>query len=184
MNWDKVKQVVGQIAPALAGTLGSPAAGVAVKVLCGVFGMDAAAATPDTLAAAVQGATPEQIAAIRAADDAHAEAMAKIAMDAVGQEVGAEQAEMADARGLADKEIARGNQVTIGLAAAVRPLWGLGALALFGASVVMSLPLDPEKADIIKTVVEFYFGARLIEKVTPHVAEMLQGVAGRWRGQK
>lgn len=75
MDWTKVKSAIGQIAPWIAGTLGSPVAGVAVKGLCEVLGLDSATANPDTVTAAIAGATPQQLQALRAADQKHQEFM-------------------------------------------------------------------------------------------------------------
>ena len=103
MDWTKVKSAIGQIAPWLAGTLGSPVAGVAVKGLCDALGLDGAAANPDAMTAAIAGATPEQLQAIHAADLKHAEFMqqlgyqyaSQIALATVNDRDGARKREMA-----------------------------------------------------------------------------------------
>jgi hypothetical protein len=77
MNWDALKTAIGTIAPWLAGTLGSPFAGVAVQKLCDVFGLTAQA-SPEQLAQAVSAATPEQLQTLKAEDNRHAEFMAQI----------------------------------------------------------------------------------------------------------
>ena len=64
MDW---KSVVGTVAPWLATALGGPLAGSAVTAIGSVFGLGATAGTSD-IAAAITGATPEQLAALRAAD--------------------------------------------------------------------------------------------------------------------
>jgi len=78
MNWEKVKNSVVQIAPWVAGTLGSPVAGVAVKALCDVFGLSSDTATPDNVIAALSGASPEQLQALRDAETKHSEFMQQI----------------------------------------------------------------------------------------------------------
>lgn len=75
IDWAKVKTAIGTIAPWIAGTLGTPAAGVAVQALCTVFGLNASSATPDNLAAAIAGASPQQLADLRAAELKHIETM-------------------------------------------------------------------------------------------------------------
>jgi hypothetical protein len=84
MDWTKVKSAIATIAPWIAGTLGSPVAGVAVKALCDVFGLSAGA-SPDSLVAAVAGATPEQLQALRAAELQHEEFMQKLGYDHIEQ---------------------------------------------------------------------------------------------------
>lgn len=89
------------------------------------------------------------------------------------QQVEAEYADRASARGLAEKDIAGGNAVTSFLAATVRPAWGFGALALVSYSVLTGGAIASAYSDIIQTVLFFYFGGRTIEKITPHVTEAL-----------
>jgi hypothetical protein len=84
MDWTKVKSAVATIAPWLAGTLGSPVAGVAVKALCDVFGLSATASS-DSVIAAVAGASPEQLQALRAAELQHAELMQKLGYEHIEQ---------------------------------------------------------------------------------------------------
>lgn len=83
----------------------------------------------------------------------------------------AEFADRANARNLASQDIAKGNAFTSLLAATVRPAWGFGALVLVGYSVFNSLPIQSTYADIVQTVLFFYFGGRTIEKITPTIAE-------------
>jgi len=83
VNWSGVKGAIGTIAPWLAGTLGSPVAGMAVGALCQVLGLEPGKATPATLQAAIAGATPDQLLAIRQADLQHAEVMKKLGYDHV-----------------------------------------------------------------------------------------------------
>ena len=84
MNWDKVKAAIGTVAPMLAATLGSPVAGIAVKALVDVFGLSGTA-TPDDLVGALAGASPEQLVALKEAENKHVEFMAKIGYDHVEQ---------------------------------------------------------------------------------------------------
>lgn len=77
MEWSKVKSAIGTIAPWLAGTLGSPVAGVAVQSICQVFGLSGDA-SPQQVVQAVQNATPEQLLALKEADARHAETMQQL----------------------------------------------------------------------------------------------------------
>lgn len=83
MDWTKVKQAIGTIAPWIAGSFGTPAAGVAVGALCQVFGLNQATATPDNVSAAIAGANAEQIIALHDADAKHSEFMAKLGYDSL-----------------------------------------------------------------------------------------------------
>lgn len=78
MDWAKVKSSIGQIAPWLAGTLGSPVAGVAVKAICDIFGLSGVEATPDNVELRLAGATPAQLADLRSAEQKHEEFMMQI----------------------------------------------------------------------------------------------------------
>ena len=85
MDWSKVKAAVGQIAPWIAGTLGSPVAGVAVKALCDVFGLSGVEATPDNVALRLAGATPAQLTDLRLAEQKHEEFMLQIGYSHIEQ---------------------------------------------------------------------------------------------------
>lgn len=78
MDWKKVGSAIVKIAPWIAGSFGTPALGAAVGALCNVFNLDPASATPEILSAAIANATPDQIAALRLADQRHAETMANM----------------------------------------------------------------------------------------------------------
>lgn len=65
---DIAKGALGVVAPTLARAVGGPLAGQAVQAICGALGL-APDTPPDQLSAAMQNATPEQLAAIRKADN-------------------------------------------------------------------------------------------------------------------
>lgn len=80
--WTSALNVVKTLAPTLATALGGPLAGGAVMALESVFGITPAASSStegrqEALAAAISGATPEQLAAMRAKDQDYALAMAQ-----------------------------------------------------------------------------------------------------------
>lgn len=80
--WSSALNVVKTLAPTIATALGGPLAGGAVAALESVFGVTPKpdASTDDrqaSLAAAISGATPEQLAAMRKADQDYAVAMAQ-----------------------------------------------------------------------------------------------------------
>jgi hypothetical protein len=80
--WTSALNVIRTLAPTIATAIGGPLAGGAVTALESVFGITPQpnASTDDrttALAAAISGATPEQLAAIRAKDQDYALAMAQ-----------------------------------------------------------------------------------------------------------
>jgi hypothetical protein len=73
MNWSDVGGAVANLAPTVASCIGGPLAGTAVSALERVFGLtpgsnDTQAQRQDALAGAISGATPEQLANVRKAD--------------------------------------------------------------------------------------------------------------------
>ena len=65
MNFDKIKGVIGGLAPTLGAALGGPVGGAAATMLADVLGCDPA---PQKIERALQQATPDQIAEIRKAE--------------------------------------------------------------------------------------------------------------------
>ena len=74
------KATLATVAPGLATALGGPLAGMATKAILGALGM-ADGATASDLAAAVQGATPEQMLALKQADQQFAIQMRELDVD-------------------------------------------------------------------------------------------------------
>lgn len=104
MNWLKVKTALVQIAPWIAGTLGSPVAGVAVKSLIDVFGLSGDAATPENVVAALAGATPVQLQSLREVELKHSEFM---------QQIGYSHLEQLENATVNDRSSARSREVSI-----------------------------------------------------------------------
>lgn len=98
------------------------------------------------------------------------------------QEISNVYSDIANARLLAASDIAKGNAFTGALAAIVRPLWGIGAFCIIAQYAIAHTPIDPGLKEIIELVVEFYFGGRVVEKVTPHVAAGLSKLIGAKNG--
>ena len=65
MNFDKVKGLVGSLAPTLGAALGGPVGGAAASMLADVLGCDPA---PQKIERALAQATPEQLAEIKKAE--------------------------------------------------------------------------------------------------------------------
>ena len=74
------------------------------------------------------------------------------------------------ARHLAEEELKRGNAWTNALAAIHRPIWSLVTLAVFVWTMVSqqfnlpSIEFNDLHAQIMQTVIIFYFGGRSVEK--------------------
>jgi hypothetical protein len=82
MAWSDIANVLETLAPTIATAVGTPLLGGAVSALEGVFGLTPTSgasiqARQDAVATAVEGATPEQLAGIRKADQDYAARMAE-----------------------------------------------------------------------------------------------------------
>jgi len=104
MDWAKAKSAFGTIAPWLAGTFGSPVAGIGVKVLCDVFGLAGDSATPENFINALATATPEKLQELRAAEMKHAEVM---------QSLGYANIEKLEQTAAADRDSARQREASV-----------------------------------------------------------------------
>jgi hypothetical protein len=76
----EVLAVVGAVAPTIATALGGPLAGMGVRAICGALGL-APDTPPDKVAAAVAAATPDQMLALKQADNAFAAQMKQLDVD-------------------------------------------------------------------------------------------------------
>lgn len=84
--WDSIKSAIGSIAPWLATTLGGPLAGTAVSKLTEVLGLtNPQKQDADSILNAIQNATPDQILAIRKADQEHQQFMAQLQVNSLTQ---------------------------------------------------------------------------------------------------
>lgn len=162
MDWSKVKSAIGQIAPWLAGTFGTPAAGVAVKGLCSIFGLDSASATPDSVSAAIAGATPDQLLALKQADLKHQEFMAQLGYDSLNKLA---QATVDDRDSARKREAAVKDRTPAVLAA----LAVVGFVGLIGVVIYGFTPAEPMRDGFwmlagaaiatYKDVYGYYFGS-------------------------
>ena len=73
------KSLLGSVAPTIATALGGPLAGMAVKAIGDAIGV--AAPTEETVSVALQNATPDQLAAIKKADQDFAVKMEELGID-------------------------------------------------------------------------------------------------------
>jgi hypothetical protein len=73
MKWSDILPVLGKLAPTIAAAAGGPLAGTAVSAIEGVFGLNKGTADlttrQDDVAAAIAGATPDQLLALKKADN-------------------------------------------------------------------------------------------------------------------
>ena len=78
MNFEKIKGLVGTLAPTLGTALGGPVGGAAAGMLAEVLGCDP---TPQKIERALQQATPEQLAEIKKAEIAFETRMKELEVD-------------------------------------------------------------------------------------------------------
>lgn len=95
-------------------------------------------------------------------------------MKADWKQIEAEYADRNSARELGKADIAAGNALTGFLSATVRPLWGIGAFVLVAYSVVVGYAIATPIQAIIEAVLLYFFGGRVIEKVTPVISQALK----------
>lgn len=84
MEWNDVKTLVARLAPSIAAGLGGPLAGTAVAALEGALGVSTDGSTTDkqqALAAAISGATPDQLLALKKADQDYQAKMTELGFD-------------------------------------------------------------------------------------------------------
>jgi hypothetical protein len=157
MDWAKVRDALVQVAPMLAGTLGSPVAGVAVKVLCDVLSLPATA-TPAEVSAKLLSATPEQLVTLRRAEIDHVEFMAQIGYTSLEQLT----ADRADAR--KREEVVKDRTPAVLAALAVAGFFLLTIYAALGAAPDPGmhdtfLLLTGAAVALSKDVFGYYFGS-------------------------
>jgi hypothetical protein len=107
MDWKDILGVVNKLAPTIAAGLGGPLAGGAVAALQKVFGLTEGGTTDDAqsaLVAAISGATPDQLLAIKKADQDYAIRM---------QELGFKNIESLEALATTDRDSARKREVEV-----------------------------------------------------------------------
>lgn len=169
MSFD-LKAAIGTIAPTLATMLGGPLAGTAVAALEGVFGLAPGAGAEAVTAAAAAGMTPEQVAAVRAADQTHAERLKQMDIDVAKMNTDF-QAAMVTADNV-DRASAREREIKVGGWTVPSMAWLVlaGSLALTAAVVTGNVTKDPALATIVgtalgsmwaeaKQVLAYYFGS-------------------------
>jgi len=159
MNFD-LKSVIASIAPTLATMLGGPLAGVAVTALEGAFGLKPGAGTDGITQVLQTGAmTPDTIAAVRAADQKHAEIMAQQGIDV--QKLNAAHDEAVTKAFVDDRSSARSMQVAV--KSVIPAVFGsaiiMGTLCAAGAILTGHVAMgDTTTATMVGTVIGYLFG--------------------------
>ena len=152
MNFDKIKGLVGTLAPTLGTALGGPVGGAAAGMLAEVLGCDP---TPQKIERALQTATPEQLAEIKKAEIAFETRMKELEVDVFALET-------------ADAQDARKNFSKDWTARVI----GLIMVLFFCGYVGLITLLPPEQnsmeltnlvmgylGGLVSAVVSFYFGS-------------------------
>jgi len=150
MNFDKVKGIVGSLAPTLGAALGGPVGGAAASMLADVLGCDSA---PQKIERALAQATPEQLAEIKKAELQFETRMKELEVDVFALET----ADVQDAR-------RKSNWVTQAI--------GLIMVLFFCGYVCLITLLPPEQnsmeltnlvmgylGGLISAVISFHFGS-------------------------
>ena len=132
MNW---KKIVGAIAPSLATALGGPLAGVAVREIGGKL-LGNEQASEDQVAAAISGATPEQLAELKKIDADFEKRMAELGIELEKLDAG-------------DRSDARARQVAM----KDHTPNILGAIILLGFFTVMGVFIFHEVPDSAREIV-------------------------------
>lgn len=154
-----------------------PGSGIAVSLVETALGKAPGTLQPADVVQAV--ANPDSLLKLKDLEFRHSETLVKLAYDATTSLIKVQADEAANARNLAEVEIAHGNALSSFMSAIVRPSWGLVGLGVFVYSVAMKAPLDPMAHDVLDTVLKFYFGGKIVEAITPHVTEMVARFAGK-----
>jgi len=152
MKFDKIKGVIGSLAPTLGAALGGPVGGAAAGMIAEVLGCDP---TPQRIERALQHATPEQLAEIKKAELSFEARMKELEVDVFALEV-------------QDVQDARRNFARDWTARVI----GLVMVLFFCGYVGLITLLPPEQnsmeltnlvmgylGGLVSAVISFYFGA-------------------------
>lgn len=154
--WDKAKDILGIVAPTVATALGGPLAGLAVKAVSGaLLGRDDG--TPEEVAAAIEGATPEQMLALKKAD-------ADLKVQLKTLDVDLERIASQDRDSARKREISTGDWTPKLLACAIVGAWG------FIQYLLMTTVIDASMRELVArvlgtldaalmSVLYYYFGS-------------------------
>lgn len=160
MSFD-LRSVISSVAPTLATMLGGPLAGTAVTALEGAFGLGAGAGV-DGITQVVQsgGMTPEIIAAVRTADQKHAEIIAQQGIDL--QKLNFAHEEATAEQAVQDRESARLREMSIrdNTPKVLTYLYTVALFAVIGVEFwigIQQIKIDP----LVKSTLDTLFGVLL-----------------------
>ena len=154
--WKDAKAALATVAPLLGTAIGGPLGGTAANIIVGALGL-APDTTPQQAAAAVVGASPEQLIALQKADQAFAAQMAQLNLDAAKLTIG----DKADARA---REIAVRDRTPAVLAFVLTTgFFGLLAVMVFhdvpeGSSTLLNIMLGALGSSF-GMMVSYYYGS-------------------------
>ena len=169
MDWQPLRDfLINAGLPVLGASLGGPAGMAIGKALAASVG--SASDAPADILAHLTANTD----AVRKAKEFEANYSSGILQTMISATAG----DIADARGLAAKEIAKSNPAAASFSSLIRPLAGFTAIVSVAYSVGVHQDLTPAVSGIVGTIIEFYFGGRVIEKVMPHVSQMVSNFSG------
>ena len=156
MSFD-LKTAIGSIAPTLATMLGGPLAGAAVSAIAGAFGINPQSSADEVTKEVQSGMTPETIAAVRAADQKHAEILGQQGIDLV--KLNADHEAAMAAIDASDRDSARKRETAIGGWTTPTLAWlVVTASVALGTAVVMGyVTKDPAQGTLVGTVLGYVF---------------------------
>lgn len=169
MSFD-LKAAIGGIAPTLATMLGGPLAGTAVGALCNAFGLAPGASADDVTKVVQTGMTPETIAAVRLADQQHAEKLKQLDVDVL--KLNADHEAALAATDASDRDSARKREVSVGGWTTPVLAWTVigASMAVTAAVITGYVTSDPKLSSVVglvmgslmseaKQVLSYYFGS-------------------------
>ena len=154
--FDDAGKILAQVAPTIASAVGGPAAGLGVRALINVLGLDEGTKTEDVMKA-VANATPDQLLEIKKADQDFAAKMAELDIDL--ERIAA--ADRADAR---QREVATKDKMPAMIALAALT----GFFGILAALIFVTIPAGSETAlnvmlgslgTIVVSLSQYYFGS-------------------------
>lgn len=150
-----LRTALGSIAPTLASMIGGPLAGTAVAALEGCFGLSPGTGI-DAVAQVVQaGMSPEAIAAVRVADQAHAEKLKALDVDVLRLNADHEAAMGTIDAG--DRDSARKREMSVRGYTVPALAWLVvsSTIGLCAAAVTGYTSKDPQQATLVGTVIGY-----------------------------
>lgn len=164
-----IATAIGSIAPTLATMLGGPLAGTAVTALESALGLKPGSGS-DGITQAVQGMTPDQIAAVRKADQQHAEILGQQQIDLAKLNAAHEEAFARD--DIDDRASARAREIAVKdwVPAMLAILVTVGFFSVLGYMIAVGKPKEGGDALLVMlgslgaawtAIIAYYFGSSM-----------------------